>query len=321
MFLLYAPVFLNGTLDDMAEQTADLVNETVAETTQTVQKTAQWIIDLMPTLRHLAFLIIECIFIYVIGRKLIKWLLKVITRSFERREMDIGIAKFVQSFISVALNVILVMVLAGTIGIDGSSIVAVVGSAGIAIGLALQGSLSNLAGGMLILLMTPFRVGDYIIVGGIGEGVVTAIEIFYTHICTGDNRVIVVPNGSLSNSSIINVTHEPIRRLDMSMSVDYNSDIRLVKEVLRKVAEGQELVLKDEEHLIDVYIDSFDDSAITFGIRMWTNAPDYFALKWKMQEDMKFAFDENGISIPFNRMDVSMVQDGGAAGALPEAQA
>lgn len=302
-------MFITGNRLLLTEDLTDMAEQTIADTTETVQKTAQWVVDIMPTVRHLAFLLVECILIYVIGRKLIKWVLKIIARSFDKQQTDVGISRFMQSFINVALNVVLVMVLAGTIGIDGSSIVAVVGSAGIAIGLALQGSLSNLAGGVLILLMAPFRVGDYIIVSGIGEGVVMSIEIFYTHICTGDNRVIVVPNGTLSGSSIINVTHEPIRRLDMTMSVDYGSDIRLVKEVLQNVAEAQELAIRDEEHPVDIFIDSFGDSAINFGIRLWVNAPDYFALKWKMQEDMKFAFDEHAISIPFNRMDVAMVQE------------
>jgi small conductance mechanosensitive channel len=305
MFLNFKPMFLTETVEDMTEATGQMVSDTVQETAETVQKTAQWIVDIMPTLRHIAFLIVECIIIYIIGRKVIKWILKLVNKTFERRQTELSIARFMDSLLNVLLNAVLVIIIAGVLGVNGSSVVAIVGSAGLTIGMALQGSLSNFAGGILILLLTPFRVGDFISVPGIGEGVVTAIQIFYTYICTGDNRVLIVPNGVLSNASVTNVTHEPIRRLDMEMSVDYTSDIDRVKAVLKDVADSQELVLKDHE--VDIFIDRFDDSAITFGIRMWVNTPDYFALKWKMQEDMKAAFDKYQISIPFNRMDVSMV--------------
>jgi small conductance mechanosensitive channel len=309
MFFNFNPMFLSETVEDMTETTQQMVNDTVQETAETVQKTAQWIIDIMPTLRHIAFLIVECIIIYIIGRRLIKWILKIVNKTFERRQTDLSIARFMDSLLNVLLNAVLVIIMAGVLGVNGSSVVAIVGSAGLTIGMALQGSLSNFAGGILILLLTPFRVGDFISVPGVGEGVVTAIQIFYTYICTGDNRVIIVPNGVLSNASVTNVTHEAIRRLDMEMSVDYTSDIDRVKAVLKDVADSQELILKDQDHGVDIFIDRFDDSAITFGIRMWVNTPDYFALKWKMQEDMKAAFDKYQISIPFNRMDVSMVQE------------
>lgn len=300
------PFFLSKASEDLSA-TEQAVAETVQETAETVHKTAQWLMDIMPTLRHIAFLIVECIFIYVIGRKLIKWVLKIVNKTFERRQTELSIARFMDSLLNVALNVILVIIIAGVLGVNGSSVVAIVGSAGLTIGTALQGSLSNFAGGILILLLTPFKVGDYISVPGIGEGVVTSIQIFYTYICTVDNRMIVVPNGTLSNASVTNVTHEPIRRLDMEMSVDYSSDIELVKAVLKEVTDGQELILREQP--VDIFISRFDASAITFGIRMWVNTENYFPLMWKMQEDMKAAFDSHQISIPFNRMDVSMVSE------------
>ncbi len=300
------PLFLSKVSEDISA-TEQVVAETVQETAETVQRTAQWIADIMPALRHLAFLIVECIIIYLIGRKLIKWILKIVNKAFEHRQMDLSIARFLDSLLKVVLNVILIIIIAGVLGVNGSSVVAIVGSAGLTIGMALQGSLSNFAGGILILLLTPFKVGDYIMVVGVGEGVVTSIQIFYTYICTADNRMIVVPNGTLSNASITNVTHEPTRRLDMEMSVDYASDIELVKNVLKEVTERQEFILKEQP--VDIFISRFDASAITFGIRMWVNTENYFALMWKMQEDMKEAFDRHQISIPFNRMDVSMVSE------------
>ena len=306
MFPGLKTLFLAADTNDMtgAEQ---VVSETVQETAKTVEETAKWIADIMPTVRHLAFLIIECIIIYVIGRKLIKWILKIVNKTFEKRQTELSIARFMDSFINVALNVVLVIIIAGVLGVNGSSVIAIVGSAGLTIGMALQGSLSNFAGGILILLLTPFRVGDYISVPGIGEGVVTSIQIFYTYVCTVDNRMIIIPNGTLSNASVTNVTHEPTRRLDMTISVDYDSDIDKVKAVLKDITDSQEMILREQP--VDIFIDRFDESAITFGVRMWVNAENYFALKWKMQEDMKAAFDRNGISIPFNRVDVSMVSD------------
>lgn len=307
MFPFMNSVFLSEDMQNMAETTEQMVAETVQETTETVQKTAQWIVDIMPTVRHIAFLIVECIIIYLIGRKLIKWILKIVNKSFERHQTDLSIAKFMNSLLNVVLNIVMIIIIAGVLGVNGSSVVAIVGSAGLTIGMALQGSLSNFAGGILILLLTPFKVGDYISVSGIGEGVVTSIEIFYTHICTGDNRMIIVPNGTLSNASVVNVTHEPTRRLDMEMSVDYDSDIDQVKAVLIDVINMQELVLKEQQS--DVFIERFDESAITFGIRVWVNTLDYFTVKWKMQEDIKAAFDKYQISIPFNRMDIAMVSE------------
>jgi small conductance mechanosensitive channel len=185
---------------------------------------------------------------------------------------------------------------------------AVLGSAGLTVGLALQGSLSNFAGGVLILFMKPFQVGDYIITGAKEEGTVMGIDIFYTHLLTPDNKRIVIPNGGLSNSSITNVTREPVRRLDILVSVDYSEDILKVKEILSKLVEKEDMVEKDRP--VDIYVSSFDTSAISIGLRVWTATECYWQLKWKLLEEIKAAFEENKIVIPFNQLDVNMILRG-----------
>ena len=184
--------------------------------------------------------------------------------------------------------------------------VAVLGSGGLALGLSLQNSLSNFAGGILLLLSKPFVVGDYIIALG-NEGVVSKIDVIYTTLLTPDNRKIVLPNGSLSGANIVNVTNQDTRRVDITVGVDYASDISYVKSVLEEIAKSQELILKDQDIL--VYVDSFDSSAITMGMRVWTKSEDYWTVKWDLQEKIKITFDEKHISIPYERMDVSLVEN------------
>ncbi|MDE6608404.1 MAG: mechanosensitive ion channel, partial [Lachnospiraceae bacterium] len=195
------------------------------------------------------------------------------------------------------------------LGVDAASVVAVLGSAGVAIGLAIQGSLANLAGGVLILLMKPFKVGDYIIenTGG-NEGTVEEIQLFYTRLVTPENKIVVLPNGNLSNSSLTNVTYAPDRRLDIKVSISYHSDIKMAKEVLLKILEEDAFTLKEKDML--VYVDELADSAVILGVRCWFQNEDYWAGKWRITENVKYAMDENGIEIPYPQMDVHIDQAG-----------
>ncbi len=262
--------------------------------------TAAW-----PKLFELGKLLIFVILIWIIGKKIIKLSLKITKRALERANADEGVQSFLMSLIRILLYGVLIVIIAGTVGIETSSVIALVGSAGLTIGLALQGSLANFAGGVLILLLKPFRVGDYIVANGL-EGVVTGVDIFYTKLRTGDNRVVVLPNGVLSNSNIVNVTQEPIRRVDLVASVAYESDIKLVKTLLFEIASDLEYSFEDEEHPIQVYVDTYGDSAINLGLRFWVNAENYWAAKWEASEQMKEVFDKAGISIPFNQLDVML---------------
>lgn len=287
----------------------DAVPEEVKEAAEVMQNTSfdkvlDWFQGQIPTL--IKFGIRLCIFllIFFVGRKLIKWITKIVKKALQKSSIEESAENFLVSVVKAMLYILLVTILAGYLGVGGSSIVAVLGSAGLAIGLALQGSLSNFAGGVLILLLKPFKVGDYIVSSG-GEGVVDNIDLFYTKLITGDNKMIVIPNGSITNASITNVTNQPKRRVDLEIGIDYSQNIGVVKEVLLSLTKNHELVLKEED--ITVFVSSFDASAITMGLRFWTKTEDYWTAKWDMLEKIKAAFDERGISIPFDQLDVNLV--------------
>lgn len=218
-------------------------------------------------------------------------------------QMEEGVIRFLLSLSKVVLNIMLIVIVAQILGLETSSVVAIVGSAGLAIGLALQGSLANLAGGVLILIMKPFVMGDYIIYGD-KEGTVVSIDIIYTRLLTPDNRKVTLPNGALANADIINVTNEPVRRLDLSVSIDYSENIKKVKDILVNLLSGHEYILPD--HDIDIFVNSFDPSSINIGYRVWVNTEDYWTLRWQLMEEVKNAFDEHEIVIPFDQLDVQI---------------
>ena len=193
------------------------------------------------------------------------------------------------------------------LGIETTSFIAVMTSASLAIGLAFQGSLSNFAGGVLLLIMKPFKVGDYIIEAAGGrEGTVERIDISYTTLITPDNRKIIIPNGGLSNSSLINVTSLPKRRVDFSIGISYSSDIALAKRILEEIGKEHELVLDNEE--IFVFVQELADSSVVMGLRVWCSTNDYWTVKFDVNERIKNRFDEEGIEIPFNQLVVHMEQ-------------
>lgn len=261
--------------------------------------------NIIPQIIQYGKLILLALLVYIIGRKILKLIVKIVDKSVKRSNMEQSVAGFFIAVVNVVLHAILIIMIVDMIGFNTSSLIALIGSAGLAIGLALQGSLSNFAGGVLILLMKPFRAGDYIITDTY-EGVVSSIDIFYTRLITGDNRMVVIPNGTLSNSNIINVTNEPIRRLDLLIGMSYKEDLNKVKEILLKVVDGEELVKKDSE--ISIFVNSFDPSAITLGVRVWVDTDDYWIVKCNILENIKKSFDENNIQIPYNKMDI-MISD------------
>ena len=223
----------------------------------------------------------------------------------ERGKVEAGVVSFLSSFVKYALYFVLAMIILGQFGVTTSSVIAVLGSAGLTMGLALQGSLSNFAGGVLILLLKPFVVGDYILDNASSEeGTVKEITIFYTKLLTIDNKLILIPNGSLSNSSITNYSHMDMRRIDLIVGVGYASDLSKVKAVLEGVVKTETAVIKDEP--VDIFVSDLGDSAVDMGIRVWVKTEDYWPVRWRLLEQMKNALDENGISIPFPQMDVSI---------------
>uniref|UniRef100_UPI004056963C mechanosensitive ion channel family protein n=1 Tax=Acetatifactor sp. TaxID=1872090 RepID=UPI004056963C len=247
--------------------------------------------------------ILLAIVFFVIGVQFIKIIRKIIVKSMKRANAEIGAVQFVDSFLKVAMYVVLVLMLAASFGVDAASIVAVLGSAGVAVGLALQGSLSNLAGGVLILILKPFKVGDYIIEGVTNkEGEVKEIQIFYTKLITGDNKVIILPNGNLANNTLVNVTEAKCRRLDIAVGISYNADIKKAKEALENVLRNDSKVMKNKDML--VVVDELADSYIKLLVRCWFLNEDYWEGKWRITEECKYALDHAGVEIPYPQMDV-----------------
>ncbi|MCM1101617.1 MAG: mechanosensitive ion channel family protein [Clostridium sp.] len=242
---------------------------------------------------------------FAIGVQLIKFVRRLVRKAMDRAKADVGVKQFADSFLKAALYVVLAFMIAASFGVDAASIVALLGSAGVAIGLAVQGSLSNLAGGVLILMLKPFKVGDYIVEGSTGkEGEVREIQIFYTKLVTPDNREVILPNGALANNSIINVTSGLCRRADVRVSIAYNADLRKAKEELLKMLTADAKILKDRE--MRVFVEELGDSGVVLNVRCWFANEDYWEGKWRVTENCKYVLDEAGIEIPFPQMDVHM---------------
>lgn len=266
-----------------------------------------WLEGLVPDLLNFAFQVVIAIAIYFIGGKIIKTITNMVRKSMERTGTDEGVRQFVIPLVKYSLYVVLIFIIMGLFGIATTSAVAVLGSAGVALGLALQGSLSNFAGGVLILLLKPFRVGDYIIEdSNKNEGTVSEISIFYTKLLSVDNKVIVIPNGNLSNSSLTNVTHMDRRRVDIVVGIAYEADIRTAKAVLMKVAQNDPARIPEEDAM--VFVNELSASSVDMGVRIWVKAEEYWPAKWRLTENVKYALDENGISIPFQQIDVQIKQ-------------
>lgn len=291
--------------ETMPPKEIDSVEDTVTWMGDMINWVKDYAIDvLLPVIIKLAI----ALAIFLIGKVILRKAVKILKRSLGKSNMEEGTIHFLTSLAHGAGMVLLIALCAYYLDFGTGAIVAVLGSGGLALGLSLQSSLSNFAGGILLLVSKPFLVGDYIIALG-NEGVVSKIDIIYTTLLTPDNRKVVLPNGSLSGANIINVTHQENRRVDITVGVEYSSDIVYVKSVLQEIAKSQELVLQDKDVL--VFVDSFDSSAITMGMRVWTKSEDYWTVKWDLQEKIKIAFDEKNISIPYERMDISFVEKEG----------
>lgn len=279
--------------------------EVIDITEVTPQEAVNWLNELIPYLFDLGKkLLIVLVFLFI-ARRVIAWIKKVLEKSFTRSNLDTGVSKFLLSLTNISLNVFMVIIAINLLGIATGSITALLGSIGVTLGLALQGGLSNLFGGVLILIMQPFKIGDYIIAGG-DEGVVEEVGIFYTKLLTADNRKVVVPNGGLSNQSIVNVTNEEARRLDIKVPIEYSESVSKVKGILWNLIRDEEMILKTPEPV--VVVGDFADSAVIMEIRAWTNTDNYWTLKWKLLEEIKEEFDKQGIVIPFNQLEVTLKQ-------------
>ena len=261
----------------------------------------------IPDIINFGISVLLAIIVFVIGGKLIKVIRKIVKRSLERSSADAGVVQFIDSMLKIGLYIFLVMTVAGMVGIQTTSVVAVLGSAGVAVGLALQGSLSNFAGGVLILMLKPFKVGDYIIdCAENNEGTVKQIQVFYTKLLTLDNKEVLIPNGTLMNSSIINATGQTERRIDILVGIAYDADLKAAKQCIEQIVLREEEVIKEKP--VDIFVNSLGDSAVELGLHVWVSTGDYWKVKWSLTEKIKLAFDENGIEIPFNQLSVHIAE-------------
>ena len=243
--------------------------------------------------------------IFFVGRKLIKKIVSLCDQALKRHGMEVTVRRFFCNVINALGYICMLGILLQTVGLTATSLTALVASAGVAVGLALQGSLSNFAGGVLILLMKPFVIGDYIVQGNT-EGTVKEIGLVYTELITADNRLIVIPNGTLIDSSIVNVTATGKRRLELSVGIGYKSDLKKAKEVLIRLGENDPA--RDPENPVNVFVSDLAESSVNLGLHVWVSSSEYWNAKWRLTENIKMAFDEEGIEIPFKQVEISVTK-------------
>ena len=294
-----------NTTDESVTDILDSATEVTSEATQEVNAFFQFIENNIPNIISFGIKVLLALIFFFVGGKILKWIRKIVRRSFERTGADTGVMQFVDSMLKFGLYALLIFMIATNFGVESSSVAALIASAGVAVGLALQGSLSNFAGGILILLLKPFAVGDYIAVTQEGiEGTVKEIQIFYTKMATVDNQTVVVPNSILTSNSLTNVTARPERKLDLKVGISYDADMKKAKQIVEDMLRSDPSVIQDEE--IMVFVSDLADSAVIIGLRAWVKTEEYWATRWRLLEQIKTAFDEAQIEIPYNQLTVHM---------------
>ena len=286
---------------------AEEVVETTKNAVEEMNQFTAYLQENIPNIIGFGVKVLFAILFFLVGRAVIKWIRKIVRHSMERSNADVGVRQFVDSVLKVVLYFILLFSIATKFGVDAASVAALIASGGVAIGLELQGSLSNFAGGVLILLLKPFEVGDYIIEDtNKNEGTVKEIQIFYTKLSTIDNKTIVIPNGILTNNSLTNATAKDERRLDLKVDIAYEASIKEAKAVIETILKNDEAVLQDED--INVFVDALGESSVVLGARAWTKNEDFWSAKWRILEEIKEQLDEHHISIPYQQLMVHMAE-------------
>ena len=279
----------------------DSTVQTVQEVGNQVSQYRQMFENYLPDITKFGIKVVLAIVAFWVGSTVIKWIVKVVKKSLTKSRLDTGVAQFVSSLLKIVLYILLLFNISTSFGVKESSLAALLGTAGVTLGLALQGGLSNLAGGMMLLLFKPFQVGDYINVDG-QEGTVAKVEICYTTLLSIDNKHIVIPNGALSNTVITNVTARDQRRLEIKVGISYNADIQKAKNILEDILTEDPDTREDEERV--VFVDELADSAVIMGFRVWVATDRYWETKWRLNQRIKEDFDYYGIEIPYNQLDV-----------------
>ena len=245
--------------------------------------------------------IVIALLVLIISFIVINAVTKGIYKRLHKKGADETLSRVGTQTIRIILKILIIICLVGYLGFETASLSAVVASIGVGISLAVQGTLSNFAGGVIIIVMRPFKIGDYISSNG-QEGTVEDIKLFYTHIVTNDNKAVVIPNGTLANNVIVNASAKDTRRVDLLIQVAYGSDVALVKELIKKVCGENELAFKDPAPFVE--LSNMNESSLDFTVRVWCNRPDYWTVNFALIDSIKQALDENGIEIPFRQLDV-----------------
>lgn len=250
--------------------------------------------------------VLIALLVFFVGKVLISSILKMIKKLMKKSSIDEAVCRFLESVIKIVLYILLIIIICDKVGIKTTSFIAVLGSAGLTAGLALQGSLSNFAGGVLILIMKPFKIGDYIISQG-NEGVVSNIDIFYTTLVTVDNQVVKIPNGTLSDSILVNATAMEKRCTRINIGIHYKENVKKAKELMKSVAQQCPYVINNEE--IKAIVTSLSDSRVDLELRAWVKTEDYWTTVFELNEELKTAFERENIEIAFNQLDVHIKND------------
>ena len=269
-----------------------------------------WFLDtlktLTPNLKVLFWRILLAGIILLVGIRIVRAVQGILKKTFERMNLEENVNRFLLSVINASMYAIVIFIAAEKLGVPSASIVALMGSAGVAIGLSLKESLSNVAGGILIMLTRPFILQDYIICGDV-EGSVYSIGLVYTVLITVDNRMITIPNGTVANATVINVTAQDKRQLDLEISIHYDSDLKKAKEILTEIVENHLQVIQEDG--IRVFVKELGESAVILGLRGWTTKEDYWQVRWDIIENIKLRFDEEGIRIAYHQVEVHMMKE------------
>lgn len=291
------------------QQVQQGVQQGVQEVTDNVSRLKQYLYGNIPEITQFGIKVVVAILVFLIGRKMINWLIKFMKSSMDKASVDKGVIQFMGSLAKAILYILLIFNIATSFGVTESSVAALLGTAGVTIGLALQGGLANMAGGVMLLMFKPFQVGDYIIVEGHSgcEGTVDKVEMCYTTLLSIDNKHVVVPNGTLSNNIVTNVTARDLRKLEVKVGISYNSDIQKAKAILEKILREDEDT-RDDEGMV-VFVDELGDSAVVMGLRVWVATDAYWAAKWRLNEKIKEEFDAHGIEIPYNQIQVHVKEE------------
>jgi Small-conductance mechanosensitive channel len=297
-------MFLFGLLKDVLMEDLNVVDS--------INHAGSWLVRNQALLLSYAVNIVAAIAIIIVGMIVARLVSNAVNRVMRARQIDATVADFLSAMLRYAIIAFTLIAALGRVGVQTASVIAVLGAAGLAVGLALQGSLSNLAAGVLLVMFRPFRAGEYVDLGGVA-GTVLSVQIFSTTMRTVDGKIVVIPNGKIIAGNIINFSREPVRRNEFIIGVAYDSDIDKVKQLLTNIIESDERVLKDRE--ITVRLNELAPSSINFVVRAWSKSSDLQTVYWDVLERIKRDFDANDISFPFPQMDVNFKRPSAASQA------